>query len=327
MMNNTIHRLLTQLEFGKPAVVDGMALIPIFGNHRCNVEYLTLDEAINSGSLRITEVSEGGSVPNLRAENLCDKPILLIDGEELIGAKQNRIINISILLKEKSTTTIPVSCVERGRWSYNTPDFKPSMNVMPPKARALKTKTVSESIEKCCMAVSDQELVWDAVDELHCNLKVHSPSAAMYDAFMQKRREIEKFLDSLKPEPEQIGYLIFIEDKPEVLEIVPNPEKYKHYHTKFVTASVIDAISDRLMNISSRPDINYGDLTNNFISTILNCAEHEFKPVGYGTNYRYQGDTVIGAALVHNDCVLHTVFFGLQNKERMGGRRLWRDLF
>jgi hypothetical protein len=40
----------------------------------------------------------------------------LLDGEELIGAKQNRALNLTILAPAKQVIVIPVSCVEAGRW-------------------------------------------------------------------------------------------------------------------------------------------------------------------------------------------------------------------
>ena len=56
-------------------------------------------------------------MPELVVENPLDERVLLYDGEELVGAKQNRILNVSVLVEAKSTLTIPVSCVEQGRWS------------------------------------------------------------------------------------------------------------------------------------------------------------------------------------------------------------------
>jgi hypothetical protein len=42
-------------------------------------------------------VSEGGSVPHLLFINDAMRPVLLLDGEELVGAKQNRVLNLTVL--------------------------------------------------------------------------------------------------------------------------------------------------------------------------------------------------------------------------------------
>jgi hypothetical protein len=65
-------------------------------------------------------VSEGGDVPTLRLTSAADRPVLLLDGEELIGAKQNRVLNTTVLVAAHSRLTIPVSCVEQGRWAYKS---------------------------------------------------------------------------------------------------------------------------------------------------------------------------------------------------------------
>jgi transposase len=44
----------------------------------------------------VQEVSEGGSVPDLLVENSGDTRVLFLEGEELVGAKQNRILNTSV---------------------------------------------------------------------------------------------------------------------------------------------------------------------------------------------------------------------------------------
>jgi hypothetical protein len=51
------------------------------------------------------------------------EPVLIIDGEELVGAKQNRVVNLTILVAAQSALTIPVSCVEAGRWTARSRAF------------------------------------------------------------------------------------------------------------------------------------------------------------------------------------------------------------
>mgnify|MGYP001485673302 CR=1 FL=1 len=103
-----------QLIFGDVQSHGALAVLPIMAELPTGPDYLTLSEALAAGTLVITEINEGGSVPELAVMNEGDLPVLLLDGEELAGAKQNRVVNTTILLKEHSKTVIPVSCVEQG---------------------------------------------------------------------------------------------------------------------------------------------------------------------------------------------------------------------
>ena len=82
-----------------------------------DTEYLLLDEALNQNAIEIVEKDADGSVPELRVNNKSNKMVLILDGEELVGAKQNRIVNTTILVQGNTTVIIPVSCAEHGRWS------------------------------------------------------------------------------------------------------------------------------------------------------------------------------------------------------------------
>jgi hypothetical protein len=55
----------------------------------------------------------------------------VVDGEELVGAQQNRIVNATFLIAGLTEVTIPVGCVEQGRWSYRSQDFASGKKVMP----------------------------------------------------------------------------------------------------------------------------------------------------------------------------------------------------
>ena len=106
-----IAKTLDSILAGKPQSHGALTVIPILAPMQTEPEWLTLAEA--GDRVRITEVDEEGSVPELRVANLGDLPLLLLDGEQLVGAKQNRILNITVLVAAQTEVTIPVSCVER----------------------------------------------------------------------------------------------------------------------------------------------------------------------------------------------------------------------
>ena len=101
---------------GYPLKHESIAVFPIVGDGVRSQEYLLSDEAITSGKALVEETSEGGTVPHLIVTVTADRPVLFLEGEELRGAKQNRILNTSVLAAAAAKTVIPVSCVEQGRW-------------------------------------------------------------------------------------------------------------------------------------------------------------------------------------------------------------------
>ncbi len=76
---------------------------------------MKLKETLIQNLLKITELNDSGAVPQLKVMKNAELPVLILDVEELMGAKQNRIVNTNILLSEKFETIIPVSGVEQGR--------------------------------------------------------------------------------------------------------------------------------------------------------------------------------------------------------------------
>ena len=102
-------------QLGDPLEHRGVVIIPLFPQHDPVAAYLTLDEALRGFCVR--EVGEAGLVPELLVENPLAEDVLLYDGEELLGAKQNRILNVTVLVGGRSKLPIPVSCVEEGRWA------------------------------------------------------------------------------------------------------------------------------------------------------------------------------------------------------------------
>ena len=89
----TIENALSRIQLGSESTCGNMTIFPLLNGDSGSADYLTLDEALGRGLVHITEVSVQGSVPELKLNNESDEPVLLLDGEELIGAKQNRVLD------------------------------------------------------------------------------------------------------------------------------------------------------------------------------------------------------------------------------------------
>ena len=129
-MENTLATYLADITIGPEQQYKNMAVFALLANQGADVEFITLDEALAQRALVITEINESGRVPELKVVNNSRQKILLLDGEELVGAKQNRVLNVTILLAPNSETLIPVSCIEQGRWSYASKEFSSANRTM-----------------------------------------------------------------------------------------------------------------------------------------------------------------------------------------------------
>lgn len=102
-----------------------------------HTDYLTLDEGMKSKAVKISEVSEDGDVNKLRVKNTSDKPLFLLAGEVIIGGKQDRIIGKTLVVMAGERTTVPVFCVEQGRWNGRKADFSSAESIAHLKLRSV----------------------------------------------------------------------------------------------------------------------------------------------------------------------------------------------
>lgn len=98
---------LDRFQIGEVQSYENLSIAPLLTDEVAEPRYLLMQDALLQGLLVIEEVSEGGSVNTIKATNKATLPVLLPDSEELVGAKQNRVLNVSILLAPLTTTLIP----------------------------------------------------------------------------------------------------------------------------------------------------------------------------------------------------------------------------
>jgi len=316
-MNDRIVAHLKSAKAGDPQVYRNIVIFPMTGTIEGDLDYLTLGEALESRLLTVTEVTAGGSVPELKVTNSADKPVLLLDGEELAGAKQNRVLNTTVLVPAKQSVVIPVSCTEQGRWAYSTDAFFASGHLMAHSIRARKNQSVSESLTTDASFRSNQGEVWEGIAELQSAAKSPSPTSAMRDVFEAHSGSLDEAIKAFPLVPGQIGLLAVIDGQTAGFDLVSRAAAYGHLHGKLLKSYVMDGLVAKKKKGKSEAEVTT-QAAHAFVERAIQCEEKTFKSVGMGDDYRFKGEKIGGSALVHQTVVIHTAFFQLDSGKTEG---------
>jgi hypothetical protein len=238
MLMRTLDDLLATVTVGIPTRCHALSVYPLTCNTNCETPaYLVLDEALATRQFSIIEVSESGAVPSLLAINESSSPIFLLDGEELVGAKQNRVLNLSIMLAPQSRTEIPVSCVEAGRWRTVGSAFETTDRVQFARGRAQKMEQVSRSLRLNGQATSDQTAVWDEISAKSVRMSVASPTGAMAALFESRQDDLRDYINAFPTSDDQFGAVYAIAGIFVGMEIFESPATFRKLAASWLQAT------------------------------------------------------------------------------------------
>jgi hypothetical protein len=223
-MEDVIKEYLGSAKFGRKQVYKNMAVFPLLLEYSFALEYMLLDEALGAGLVEVTEVDNQGAVPNLKVHNKSPRIVLILDGEELVGAKQNRIVNTTILVAGNATVIIPVSCVEQGRWAYKTTRFYSEERMMPSRMRAMKAQQVQQSVRAHGEYRADQSAIWHDIAERASRRDAASPSMAMAGIYEKDLPSLEEYLRHFSLIGSQVGAVFMINGKVVGMDAFGKPE-------------------------------------------------------------------------------------------------------
>ena len=304
---NALPSFVSGLTIGPPRVFDRLTLHPIFHSQSAPVFYRTLDEVVSNGSLRISELSLDGQVPTILLRNSADEPVLILDGEELIGAKQNRVLNLTVLVPGKAELTVPVSCVEQGRWGYNTPEFRSSKRALYAGLRERKVAQVSQSLALSGSRAANQTEIWRDLAEKSHRMGAHAPTGAMADLYDRFDSKLDEAINALRPSQGEAGAIISINGSVRGLDVFDRADTYNKLFPKLLGSYAVDAF-DRDLPARGNDQLDPRDL----LETLRTQTEISSYPApGLGNDLRIRGSSLVGAALEVEDSVVHLCAFQL----------------
>lgn len=297
---------LPEIQVGNPIGHEALSVFPLFSPAGGNLDYLLADEAIAAGTLTVEEVGEAGSVPTLMVDNRGDSRVLFIEGEELRGAKQNRVLNTSVLVAAHSKMPIPVSCVEQGRWRYRSRQFGSSGSHSSSKLRGILKKSVSKSVRDGEGHTSDQGMVWREVGRQMTSLGASSETMAMSDTYEAYGARLAEFQERMKYVEGATGLAVAVGKSVVAVDLFDKPSTCQKAWSRLLSGFAMDSLEAE----KSAEPVRAADVES-LLSSLQNANWQQTPAVGEGEEYRADAEPdahasalLLGGALVHGSAMV-----------------------
>jgi len=327
-----IAEAVKRLKLGEPLQRQNLTVIPVLDEEPAAPSYILMSDALKQGLLTIEEVDASGRVNTIKATNHAEMPVLLPDSAELVGAKQNRVLNISILLPANTTLPIPVTCVEAGRWSYQRDAFRrvsaasrprtheravdedepaperrfaPSSYMLHMEARMHKAKQVQAARRIRGVPMADQVAIWDDVRQLAMRTESESPTEALHDVYKRHLPRLDYYLDGMEPSEKQVGAIFAINGHIVGLELFDSPETF---HKMFPQLLISYAIEAAFIE-GEQASTPIFEEAKQFFEAVASAPAELFEAIGQGTEVHLNSEMLVGTALMDGQRLIHLYAF------------------
>ncbi len=304
-IENKIRSAMTGLQIQEGVYYCNLTVFPIVSSNLTHADYILLKNAIDSKTAIVEEVSQQGQVNELMIHNQNDKPILIPEGEILVGAKQNRVVNISILVAAHITLRIPVSCVERGRWRFTTKDFK-SDHYAHPKLRSRKLQSVQECRASSGAAYSDQGAVWE---EVSMNLKEHqacSNTESITDAYQKSSERIREYKDRFVLPEAAVGVVVGSGNHIIGMDCFDHSASFHQCWERLSDSYFMDSIHQSDIPVCPQRTAQ------EFLERIQNSIEICDPSIGLGNELTIKDESCTGVGVWYSDSLCHLSAFSVE---------------
>jgi hypothetical protein len=302
---------MLDVRVGSAQRFENLTIFPLIARSPADLPYDLLADALNGGRVRISEIGEG-TVPSLLATNDAERDVLVLDGEQLIGSKQNRMTNRSILLPARSATEIPVYCMEQGRWHFTSGQMSAAPQHSPTKVRRRARETEARHAAAgvapdAAVLREGQGAVWHDVADTLSMMKAATPTSALNAAYEVNRNRVEEWLRAFPGLPDQVGLLAFVAEAPLGMDLLGAPRLYARLHERLLRGYVFDAL-EHLARGASATRLAGDPAAQQYLDRVRTAQRDTAPTVGRGV-YRVLRGRVVGGELTDGDRIAHLSAF------------------
>ena len=308
MTTNTTAEATLPFQAGDTVTHRGISVTPLFPMHDPSCAYISLADAVAKG-LSVTEVDEAGDVGEIVVTNPTSHRVLLYDGEEIAGAKQDRIINVSVLVEAGAQVPVPVSCIEVGRWRRESREFRPALRT--PATEVRRAKALHLEVAPMARGVA-QSAVWDAVARKEIQHGFESGTSKHGDLIEHERTKLDDLARAFPLQPGQCGMVLGADGAVVCMDAVSRPDVFTTLHGPLLTGYMLDAM--HALDGTPAP----GDAVGAFMSAVAAAGRRPSAAAGLGTDVRMSAQHVVGSALEFEGETIQLTAFRREPEELPG---------
>jgi hypothetical protein len=286
----------THIRIGPPRHYQNLTLFPVLVSEVSVPDVdLTLDKAMALDLLDISEL-DSADVNRVHVRNRAKRPVFIMAGEMLRGAKQDRIAGDDIVIAAGDEVTIPVFCVEHGRWTGKSESFKSGGIVAAPPVRL--------------SARRGQSAVWDQVAQEQDRLRAPSTTGTLSSI-----HESAKVQGDVKPytralsdlpdtSPTACGVVATAGGVIIAADLFSSRALFEQLYPKLLESYVTDALDRRPREREYNPV-----QLQRWLNGLRQVPRTPKDTPGEGVIYELRGGDILGSALVWQAGVVHMELF------------------
>ncbi len=305
---------LPALILGTAARRQAVTVLPIFAPAaRVPIAYQLGSEAVASGQL---EVHELGTTEQLEARNRGRARVLFVEGDHLIGAKQNRVLTSSALIGGNKKLALPVSCVEQGRWTGASDRFDAVSSTAPAGLRRIIKHSVTRALSRGSR-VADQSRIWSTIAAQQARLHVSSATRALSQQFADRAHEIGEIAEHLPYAAEARGLAIAVGGELFSIDLFDKQATCRHYWRRLVEGAALEALGRPAATAIGAAEVT------ELLDQLRGAAWAPVTPVGDGDELRATTAGATASALIVDGQLVH---FGVATTGTVDSKSVRRDL-
>lgn len=296
---------LKQVEIERPQKHGALEVFPLRWPVVSHLDYMTLDEALEARSIEITEFTEGGRVSLVNIINRSERMVFVMAGEHLVGCKQNRVVNSSVMIPPDTQIPLPVSCIERGRWGYRTQTFSSGHSSSHYVLRAMMACGAADCDRGARGPKANQAAVWREVSRKMRAMDSRSPSDALQAIFLNHDARLNEWAERFPVPTDCNGAVFVVGGIIAGADLFGSQETLRKLWPKLLRSCAIDALESPEQDRESTA----AEEITRWLARGVDARQQAFPSPGIGLDVHIQGKEITGASLVVNDQPVHAELF------------------